>query len=278
VLQRELAEAQAQQARRDCERAVQLLNEGVIAPADAQALETRCTVTSLQVEAAGAQVGVVDVVVGDATVRAPFGGIVSNAMTEVGAFVQPPSPVIDLHQIDPLTLVVALPAMYVGAIDVGQRVLVDFPDLLGVPTREATVSRVAPSLSPMTRSLPVEVSVPNADVALRGGLFARARFVSGSRQVAALPEAAVRDVDGRLRAYVVRDGEAVEVLVDRQTPYEGFYRAPATVAEGDTVVLDAPADLRDGSRVITGASARPAPAVAPSEPPSAAPSAGSGAE
>ena len=266
-VQKQLASTQAAQADRDCARAEELHKEGVIATADVQQADARCEAARLQVKAAEAQASIIDIAVGDAVVRAPFDGIVSKQLTDEGSFVQPPSPVIELQQIDPVTVVLQVPAVHVGLISMGQTVGIELPDLTELGRLSGTVTRIAPSLTRDTRALIVEVALPNPDGKLRGGLFARGQIEVGKKKSAAIPTTAVVDREDRLRFYEVRGGVAYQHILDRMEPQEGYYRAPADLAAGSQVVSGPAASLRDGDTVKAGgAPAAAAPAAAPAAP------------
>ena len=266
-VQKQLASTQAAQADRDCARAEELHKEGVIATADVQAADARCEAARLQVKAAEAQASIIDIAVGDAVVRAPFDGIVSKQLTDEGSFVQPPSPVIELQQIDPVTVVLQVPAVHVGLVSMGQTVGIELPDLTELGRLSGTVTRIAPSLTRDTRALIVEVALPNPDGKLRGGLFARGQIEVGKKKSPAIPATAVVDREDRLRFYEVRGGVAYQHILDRMEPQDGYYRAPADLAAGSQVVSGPAASLRDGDSVKAGgAPAAAAPAAAPAAP------------
>ena len=254
-VQKQLAATQAAQADRECARAEQLHKEGVIATADEQAADARCEAARLQVKAAEAQASIIDIAVGDAVVRAPFDGIVSKQMTDEGSFVQPPSPVIELQQIDPVTVVLQVPAVHVGLVAMDQAVTVELPDLVELGRLTGKVTRIAPSLTRDTRALVVEVELPNPEHKIRGGLFARGQIEVGRKKAPAIPVDAVVEREDRLRLYEVRGGVAYQRILDRMEPQEGFYRAPADIAAGGAVVLAPPASLRDGDAVSSGGAA-----------------------
>lgn len=266
-VQKQLASTQSAQADRECARADELHKEGVIATADVQQADARCEAARLSVKAAEAQASIIDIAVGDAVVRAPFDGIVSQQLTDEGSFVQPPSPVIELQQIDPVTVVLQVPAVHVGLITMGQSVGIELPDMVELGRLAGTVTRIAPSLTRDTRALIVEVSLPNPDNKLRGGLFARGQIEVARKKSLAIPQTAVVDREDRLRFFEVRGGVAFQHILDRMEAQDGFYRAPAALAAGSQVVSGPAASLRDGDTVKGGgAPAAPAAPTAPAAP------------
>ena len=189
---------------------------------------------------------------------------------------QPPSPVIELQQIDPVTVVLQVPAIHVGLISMGQSVGIELPDLSELGRLEGTVTRIAPSLTRDTRALIVEVSLPNPDQKLRGGLFARGQIEVGRKKSLAIPQAAVVDREQRLRFYEVRGGVAYQHILDRMESQDGFYRAPAELTAGSQVIAGPAASLRDGDSVKGGGAPAAAAPAAPAAAPAAKTTDGSG--
>ena len=154
--------------------------------------------------------------VADATIRAPFDGLVVQkhvALGEqvTGGFIA--SKVVTVVRTDPLRLALTVPQQNVGQIQPDQQVLfrVDaFPNR----TFEARVRYVSPVVTNDTRSLIVEAVVPNLESLLRPGLFATAELqLPEQKPVVLVPLVAVQKMDEVARVFVVRDGVAREQVV-----------------------------------------------------------------
>jgi len=110
-------------------------------------------------------------------IRAPFDGVVEVRHAELGAFLQPGSPCVTLLAPDPILVVGQVSEKDVGSVRVGQPAqarLIDGRDITG------TVSFVAQSAQPETRTYRVEVVVPNTDQSIRSGITADLRIPRGS--------------------------------------------------------------------------------------------------
>lgn len=197
----------------------------------------------------------------DTTVKAPFDGLVAEKLVSPGETVTGAgrggssgapggkSSVVSLVRIDPLRLLVTVPAREVSLIRPGQTVnfQVDaFPDR----TFTGTVTRVSPSLETESRSLTVEARVPNPDETLRPGMFASARLqLPQQEQVLYVPSGAVRRQGEVARVFVVEDGVAREKVVTvNGDAINGRIRVLTGLDPGDIVVADA-ARASDGMRV-----------------------------
>jgi RND family efflux transporter MFP subunit len=188
----------------------------------------------------------------DTTVTAPFAGMVAEKHTAPGEMLMSGpmggSKVVTLVKIDPLRLVLSVPAQYVASVQAGQ--VVEFVvEAFPGKTFQGEVTYVAPALEQASRSLTVEAIVPNADQGLRPGLFATARLMLPSRhQVFYVPESAVRRSGDISRVMVVRDSIAREQVVTVGDTTDGRVRVRTGLAEGDIVVADASA-VTDGMKV-----------------------------
>jgi RND family efflux transporter MFP subunit len=184
----------------------------------------------------------------DATVTAPFDGIVATRHVAPGVYLQVGAPVMTLVRIDPLRFHAGVPERYALLVKVGQEALIRIEGqsspLVG------KVSRVSPQLNLTSRSLPIEVDVPNPDARLRAGLFAEADIVVEPRgRLLAVPHTAVVEFAGIEKVCVVKNGQAVlrKVVTGRKL--------------GDQVEIVEGINA-DDQVALSGVTARPGPAVA----------------
>ncbi len=154
--------------------------------------------------------------VADTTIRAPFDGWVAEKLVAVGEQISSgmdATKVVTLVRIDPLRLSLTVPQQDIGRIQPGEtvRFQVDsYPDR----TFTGKVRFITPVVSDDTRSMLVEAVVPNADGALRPGLFATAQLELPNRRAEVLvPSRAVQRAGEVARVFVVRDGVAREEVV-----------------------------------------------------------------
>jgi multidrug efflux system membrane fusion protein len=139
--------------------------------------------TKLQVEAARAGVRQAEAVLALAranlnnhVLRAPFDGVVVRVPEGVGGMVGPGIPVFRLEKLDPLLLQATVGEHEAASIKVGDTVR--FSN--GGREYEGTVKTVVGSLEAVTRRVPVEVEVGNADGLLLAGSYIRARLVGAT--------------------------------------------------------------------------------------------------
>lgn len=110
-------------------------------------------------------------------VTAPFDGVVTVRNTDIGQLISAGSgaELFRLAQTDPLRVYVRVPQSFTHAITPGQKAVLTFQDLPGREF-EATVTRTAGAVDPASRTLQVELQVPNPRDEILSGTYAQVRF------------------------------------------------------------------------------------------------------
>jgi len=183
------------------------------------------------------------------TIRAPFPGIVGIRTVSVGAYVTTGQPLVNLEKIDTLNVDFKVPEIHLGDIAVGQTVEVSLDALPG-RTFAGSIEAIDPQVDINGRALSVRARVPNSDMALRPGLFARI-LIKGSkeRQVVTVPEEAIVPRGQDTFVFRVEDGKAVEARVTLGNRYGGLVEIAEGVEPGAVVVTAGQQRLRDGASV-----------------------------
>jgi RND family efflux transporter MFP subunit len=142
-------------------------------------------------------------------IRAPFAGVVTRRYADPGAFIRggispstPAMPLVRLADHSVLRLVFPVPEIASARIHLGAPATVT----IGALGRrlEAHISRSTGTIDPETRTLAVEIDLPNADGAIIPGMFASIRLVTGSSpQALCVPVSAVSHANGPTTVMVV---------------------------------------------------------------------------
>ena len=246
--QTNLAKAQLEQAQKECERVTQLYKSGAISQAEYDRTSSTCQTSTWAAAAAQAQQQNAQKIVGDATIRAPFSGIVGERFVSVGQYVQPATKVASLYAPDPLRLELTVPEANVGALKPDMPVkftVAAFPD----ETFTGAVKYIAPNIRPATRDLVIEALCPNGDFRLKPGMFAVARLEIAERPMAAVPATAVKKDETTARVFAVVEGRVQERIVQLGGERGDKVGLVAGVKAGDTVVDKPAPDVRDGVQV-----------------------------
>ena len=185
----------------------------------------------------------------DCTIRAPFSGLVTEKKVSEGAFVRRGQAVAGLVKIEPLRAELSIPESAVGAVKVGQVVRLSVQTFPG-RSFEGRIAYVGPSLRSEARTLVVEARLPNADHALKPGLFATAEIdLPTSAPTLLAPPAAVVTESGVSRAFVLGEGRVSERLVSLGGRRGDLVEIRSGLAAGERVVLNPDRRLTDGLAV-----------------------------
>ncbi|HEV2320554.1 MAG TPA: efflux RND transporter periplasmic adaptor subunit [Verrucomicrobiae bacterium] len=110
-------------------------------------------------------------------VTAPFTGVITARNTDIGQLISAGSgpELFGMAQTDPLRVYVQVPQQYVHDVVTGQKAQLTFLELPG-RTFEATVTQTSGAVDPTTRTLQVELQVPNPKGEIFAGSYAQVRF------------------------------------------------------------------------------------------------------
>jgi RND family efflux transporter MFP subunit len=203
-----------------------------------------------------------------ARIIAPFTGVITHRYADTGAMIQAGTssqtqtmPLVKLSQNDLLRLIISVPESAVPRIHEKEPVEVRVQTLDTV--FPGTVARFAPRLDADTRTMRVEVDVPNPKLELVPGMYAQASIaLDRATGALTLPVQAVDRLSGKARVLVANHENRIEVR-DVELGLESADRVVvrAGVQAGELVVLGNRAQLKPGMSV----SPREMPVVAGSD-------------
>jgi RND family efflux transporter MFP subunit len=190
----------------------------------------------------------------DATVRAPFDGVVAMRGVQVGEKVSPDTSIFTLVDLSKMELDAPAPTSEIPSVKVGQtaRFRVD-----GFGDRDfiGTVWRVNPVAEQGSRSIMIYLSVPNDDSALKGGMFAQGELaLDAGTPVPSVPLTAIRDEGGVPFVWVVDKGviQRRGVTLGLKAPSEGLVEIRDGLKPDEQVVTARIDTLKDGAKVTVG--------------------------
>jgi len=175
---------------------------------------------------------------------APFDGVVTWRYADTGALVQAGTtasnsqPVVKLAEVNVLRLRIPVPESLVSSVHIGQQA-----DVVVHATGEhftGTVTRFTDSLDRTTRTMQVEIDVPNDKYKLQPGMYADVRL-----QVQNHPDALTVPI----QAVQHDNGKAQVLMLDRQNRVQ-----PRPIETGleDPQRVEVLSGLQEGDRVIVG--------------------------
>jgi membrane fusion protein (multidrug efflux system) len=212
--------------------------------------ETALRLAQAKLAAAKADLGVESRALEEATVRAPFDGMVVRRMVSLGEYVQVGRSLVEIVSLNPIEVEFRVAEIDSSFVRLGQEVAVH---VAPYPDRSfgAKVTVISPTIDPNTRTLRVKAVVDNAEGLLRPGLFARADLgLSVHEGVAVVPSSAVlQRVDGSVVFVLDGADRATRRVVQLGSFQEGRVEVTNGLREGDRVLVRGHADLLDGQQV-----------------------------
>lgn len=175
-----LAEARASvaEAEREVERIRGLRKRDAASQAQLDDVLTQLALARSRENGADARLGLARRALQDATIRAPFAGLVGRRHTNVGEYLGVGSALFQLVALDPIEVEFTVPEVDSARIAIGNEVELTVAPYPG-QRFTATVTVVAPTIDPSTRTLRVKAQLPNENGRLRPGLFARVELQLG---------------------------------------------------------------------------------------------------
>jgi RND family efflux transporter MFP subunit len=192
-------------------------------------------------------------------VVAPFNGVITSRTIDVGDLVNAGNggagrALFSIAQLDPLRLYVFVPQIYASQVKVGDQVKVGLAEHLGEEF-DGSIARTARAIDTATRTMQVEIRVPNPTGALIAGSFVQVMLPiqqDGSALIVPTnvllfradgPRVAIVDARGRVRTSPVKlgtdFGSTVAVLSGVGAADRLVLNPADSLADGDVVTLQA---------------------------------------
>ncbi|MQL53454.1 efflux RND transporter periplasmic adaptor subunit [Desulfofundulus thermobenzoicus] len=218
-----------------------------------QAKESVERTAPAQVEAARAQLAQAEAglalareAYGNATIRAPFNGVVTAVHQYPGDLAAPGKPILALDDTGKMVARVKVAEADLPHLRVGQKATLRYP---GGRETVSQVSRIYPAEDPLTRSTIVEVPVSSAGV--RPGMSVDVSLEVGrSGRALLVPRRAVKTEQGKAWVFTVKNGRAVRVPVTPGLKNETHYEIKGDLKPGEPVVVSDLTRLYDGKEVF----------------------------
>lgn len=183
--------------------------------------------------------------------RSPINGFVSARNFDAGDMFGMSAPLFVVQQVLPVKLLVGISESEFTKVKKGDSVKLTVD---AIPGREFTgkVERLYPTIDPATHTFKAEVAVPNADKALRPGMYARVTVNFGTRRSVIVPDRALVKQEGTGTRFIFVLGadntvSYLPVTIGRHIGVE--YEILSGLPEDATVVVKGQALLKDGVKV-----------------------------
>lgn len=242
----EAAEANADEARRQFERAIQLSAQDAIA-------RTALDAARRDLDTATAQLRAVQVRQKDRVLVAPFAGVLGFRMVSVGSYVRPGDVVATLVDDSEMKLDFAVPSTFLRALKPGLEVTASTADLEGTAF-SGVIDSVDNTIDPVTRSVRVRAILPNARRDLKAGMFMRVTLVADARRALAIPEGAIQPL-GPDNFVFLAEEQGGRIVARKHTiqiglRQEGKVEVLSGLSAGDRIITEGAMRVREGAEVL----------------------------
>jgi len=257
-------EATIHNAKLNLDRMRSLIKDQYVAQQDVDNAQAAYEVAVAQVDSLRAQVHQMEVALQQAEtnltysyIRAPFAGSISIRNLDAGAFVSGSTGststlsrgILVLQDITTVRVLVDVVEKDVPLVKIGQPAELRAD---AYPGRVFTgqVTRVVQALNPSTRTMTVEVDIPNPDRALKGGMFARVELVVGTHTNALqIPIDAVTRLETDQYVYAVQDGKARKTPVVLGIQSDGLIEIVKGLTGTEPIIVSGKDLVTDGVKV-----------------------------
>jgi len=261
-------------ARAQLARATQLLKKGLISQADFDTTQTRVKVSEAAYQAAletvqslkatlqerRAALELAQKKLGDAVIKAPVGGSISERLVQVGEYIRENTPVVTIVRLNPLKLKTSIQERHAQLLRPGLSVQFHV-EALPDAVFEGQVMNVSPSVEQATRTFVVEVLVDNRDRRLKPGFFAKGViFTQRDENVLAVPEEAVSILAGVATVFVIDDsGRVRQQVLSIGARKDNLLEVVAGLEGNEKLAASNLAQLATGTPVNTSSAPAPPP-------------------
>lgn len=230
------AKATLDQANRDLARYTELIKENVLTKAEYDTAEARQRIAQAAVTEA-------ETMLGYAKVTAPFDGVITRKISDVGDIAAPGRGIVELEDPQALRVESNVPEGLVRFIKLGDRMAVTSVEL--TQPVDATVSEIAPAADPASRTSLVKLDLP-VNSGLRLGQFVRVAVPVGEKMSLRLPASAVVLRGQMEMVFVAADNSAHMRLVKTGRKSGDEVEIVSGLSAGERVVVVGAQTLLDG--------------------------------
>jgi RND family efflux transporter MFP subunit len=251
------AQSQLNQAKRDLDRERDLLAKNASTADMVKGLEDRFAMTQAVVREA-------EVMLGYATVLAPFDGVVARKLVNAGDLASPGMPLLEIEGIDVFQVEAGIPDSLATRLAIGTPLTVDVPTD-GIAFA-GTLVELSSAADANARTVPAKISIP-AGTAVRSGQYARVQVPGAPIHALFAPVAAVSTLGQMERVFVAEESgtgvppvnpadmgkmpmpqsvRALLRLVKTGAARGDRVEILSGLADGERLVLNPPAGLREG--------------------------------
>ena len=232
------ATASRDQAESDLVRYTKLIAQHAITQQEFDATQSRARIARASVTEA-------ETMLGYTKITAPFDGVITSKLSDVGDLAAPGRPLLKMEDPQALRFEADVPEAIIARIK---------PDAVlpvrvgGQPEISGTVTEISPASDPNSRTFLVKLDLPQS-AGLRGGLFGRVGVPVGESSVLRVPSSAVVQRGQMEIVFVLDKDHAVLRLVKTGKHIGNDLEILSGIESNEKVITDHVSQLVDGQRV-----------------------------
>jgi multidrug efflux pump subunit AcrA (membrane-fusion protein) len=187
----------------------------------------------------------------EATIEAPISGLISRKQIDEGDMVGPTKPLVTIVDMDKVKVVGGVSECHLSALVAGKTTARLAVDTYPGEQFEGVVHRVGPDVDRQTRTMEVEVRIPNPDHRLKPGMFARLEVILERREnVTVVSDAALVRQGPEVYVYAVNNAKAQRCPVKLGLQQGVYHEVIGGLTPGDFVIVRGQHMVQDGDSVI----------------------------
>jgi RND family efflux transporter MFP subunit len=183
-------------------------------------------------------------------VVAPFSGVITRRNVDVGDLIDSSRVLFNLSQTDPLRVYISVPQAYSQLVKTGQEVVVTQGELRGQRFMGKVV-RTSASVDTVTRTMQVEVTLPNREDRLMPGSYVQVALALKASQSLVVPtNTLLFRASGTMVAVVDAQGRVTLRKVSVGRNYGADFEVLDGIGDTERLVLNPPDWMADGQVVV----------------------------
>ncbi len=193
--------------------------------------------------------------VGYSRILSPMNGIITSKQAEVGLLAAPGVPLLTLEDNSRYRLEVAVEDSTLRKIRVGMPAQISI-DAIGPQEFSSRVAEIVPASDPGSRSSTVKIDLFDEkgrlgnQWVLRSGLFGKARFPIGQKEILKIPQRAILQRGQLLSVFVTDPSDTVRLrLIKTGKPYGDQVEVLSGLNDGDRIIVEGMEKVKEGDRI-----------------------------
>lgn len=183
------------------------------------------------------------------TVYAPFNGVVTAKLSEVGAFASPGIPLLQITDISQLRFTVTVPESDLKLFDYenSYEIIADAAPEIKLQGKTSLIG----SKANIGNSFPVQFTVNNvSNLAIKSGMFGKLNLKNDTPEKGiVIPASVIVGSENQPQVYLVKNGKAILQNIAISKKFENKVAISAGLKEGDVIVTNGFINLFDGANV-----------------------------